>query len=84
MLEKHKMLSVNQINAQIKLTEIWKACNDVDHPFKIEKKTVNIEEQVTRAMTDGSLKSDALSKVTKSTFINDSITAWNTSPMDIK
>ena len=78
------MLSVNQINAQIKLTEIWKAFNDVDHPFKIKKNPVNVEERVTRAMTEGLLKSDALSKVAKTTFINDSITAWNKSPMDIK
>ena len=28
MLEKLGMLSVNQINAQIKLTEMWKATND--------------------------------------------------------
>ena len=27
MLKKHNMLSVNQLNAQIKLTEIWKAIN---------------------------------------------------------
>ena len=30
MLEKHNMLAVNQINAQIKLTEMWKALNDPD------------------------------------------------------
>ena len=43
-----------------------------------------MEERVTRAMSDGVLKNDALSKVTKNTFINDSITAWNKCPMDIK
>ena len=80
----YRQLSVNQINAQIKLTEIWKAYNDDDHPFKLQKNPVNVEERVTRAMTDGLLKSDALTKVTKNTFINDSITAWNKSPMDIK
>ena len=84
MLEKHGMLSVNQINAQIKLTEMWKAVNDEEHPFKIEKKSVNNEVRVTRAMTDGSLKSSAFSNVTKNTFINDSKKAWNKSPADIK
>ena len=29
------MLSVNLINAQIKLSEMWKAMNEDDHPFKI-------------------------------------------------
>ena len=32
-----KMLSVNQLNAQIKITEVWKAMHDVNHPLKIEK-----------------------------------------------
>ena len=35
MLVKHNMLAVNQINTQIKLTELWKAANDKDHPFKL-------------------------------------------------
>ena len=84
MLNKHNMLSVNQLNAQIKLTEIWKAVNDEDHPFKLVKKTINNDTRVTRGMTDGSLKCDALSNFTKNTFINDSIKAWNKSPMDLK
>ena len=40
MLEKHNMLSVNQINAQIKLTEMWKATNDSEHPFKSKRKVL--------------------------------------------
>ena len=35
MLEKHNMLAVNQINAQIKLTEMWKALNDPDQQFPL-------------------------------------------------
>ena len=84
MLEKHKMLSVNQLNAQIKITEIWNAYKDEDHPFKIIKTIVKNEERVTRAMTDGSLKCNAVANVTKNTFINDSKKAWNKSPLDIK
>ena len=34
------MLSVNQINAQIKLTEMWKATNDSEHPFKSKRKVL--------------------------------------------
>ena len=34
-----KMLSVNQINAQIKLTEMWKASNMKNYPIKLEKKS---------------------------------------------
>ena len=32
-----KMISVNQINAQIKLTEMWKASNMKNYPIKLEK-----------------------------------------------
>ena len=41
MLVKHNMLAVNQINTQIKLTELWKAANDKDHPFKLTKPSTN-------------------------------------------
>ena len=78
------MLSVNQLNAQIKLTEIWKAVKDEDHPFKLVKKTIDNESRITRGMTDGSLQCKAISNVTKNTFINDSIKAWSKSSMEIK
>ena len=68
MLEKHNMLSVNQLNAQIKITKIWKAYNDEDPPFKIIKTKVKNEERVTRALTDGSLKCNAVANVTKKHF----------------
>ena len=84
MLEKHNLLSINQINAQIKLTEIWKAVKDEDHPFKINVPVVNTEERTTRGQAAGYLKSKALTNVTKKTFINDSIKAWNLAPKDLK
>ena len=37
LLEKFNMMSVNQINAQIKLSEMKKAVRDEDHPFNLEK-----------------------------------------------
>ena len=37
LLTKFNMLAVNQINAQMKLSEMWKAVNDVEHPFNLEK-----------------------------------------------
>ena len=41
LLEKQKMLTVNQINAQIKLSETWKAVNDEDHPYGIVKPSLD-------------------------------------------
>jgi hypothetical protein len=39
MLVKNKMLSVNQTNAQIKLTEMWKMENVEEYPVKGERQT---------------------------------------------
>ena len=84
MLEKHNMLSINQLNAQIKLTEIWKAVKDENHPFKIQIPLTNPEERVSRGQAAGYIKTKALSNVTKKTFINDSIKAWNCAPNELK
>ena len=53
------MLAVNEINAQIKLTEVWKAVNDQDHPFKLSKPSTNNVKNVTRSLTNGVLKMTA-------------------------
>ena len=37
MLERFDMLSVNQLAAQIKLTEAWKAMNDKEYPVKLRR-----------------------------------------------
>jgi hypothetical protein len=36
LLENQNMLSINQIAAQIKLTEMWKASNDPQYPIKMK------------------------------------------------
>ena len=50
---KHNMLGVNQINAQIKLTEMWKAINDEDHSSNIQKPSLDKVTHVTRSLTNG-------------------------------
>ena len=84
MLKKHNMLSVNQLNAQIKITEMWKAMSDEEHPFKIQKVAINEAERVSRSQKAGKLTTTAFSKVTKDTFINECKKAWNKIPMEIK
>ena len=84
MLEKHNMISINQLNAQIKLTEIWKAVNDEAHPFKIEVPKINLDERVSRGQLAGYIKSKASSNITKKTFINDSVKARNLKPNSLK
>ena len=50
-----KMLSANQINAQVKLTEMWKASNVKDYPIKLIKKESNFENMSNRSTTRGDL-----------------------------
>ena len=84
MLVKFNMLSVNQLNAQIKITEIWKALHNPDNPLKIEK--VNHESSVclTRVVTKGDLKEVGKSTILQSTYISDASRIWNKCPNHIK
>ena len=41
MLESQKMLSVNQLAAQIKLTEVWKAKNTEEDPIRMKFRATN-------------------------------------------
>ena len=49
------MLSINQLNAQIKLMEIWKATNIDDYPLKLNRKEVLLDNITTRAFSQGRL-----------------------------
>ena len=51
LLSKFGMLSVNQLNAQMKLVEMWKAINVDDYPLKVEQQARNGERVSTRADT---------------------------------
>ena len=84
LLTKFNMLSVNQINAQIKLSEMWKAVNDEDHPFNIKKKVSGPDSRVMRSISNEVLTVVSFSELSKQTFINDGIKAWNNAPLNIK
>ena len=70
LLDNVKMLSVNRLNAQIKLTEGWKALNLEGNNLNIAKPQVNQNEQNSRSVTQGKLKLTASTSVTQNTFIN--------------
>ena len=79
------MLSENQLNAQIKLLEVWKALNIniKDSPLKILKKEINEITAVTRSLTNGKLIETAFSNTLSiKTCINDDIRLWNIAPSD--
>ena len=84
LLAKFNMLSVNQINAQMKLSEMWKAVNDEDHPFNLIKKESGPNVRSMRSITNEILPVQSFSELSKNTFINDGIKAWNLAPLQIK
>ena len=77
------MLSVNQMNAQIKLTEMWKANNIHNYPLKIKTKGESEDSRVTRATTSGKLAESGKTEVIQSTYLSDASRAWNKAPESI-
>ena len=84
LLVKFNMMSVNQINAQIKLSEMWKAVKDEDHPFNLEKRETGPNIRSMRSISNEMLPVQSFSELSKNTFINDGIKAWNLAPAKIK
>ena len=75
MLTKFKMASINQLNAQIKLTEMWKTLNLDSHKnktisdLKVEFRTGDLE---LRSAFKGNLIETGATQKALKTFINDS------------
>ena len=84
MLAKFNMLSVNQINAQMKLSEMWKAVNDEDHPFNLVRREIGQNFRSMRSISNKMLPVQSFSELSKNTFINDGIKAWNLATPKIK
>ena len=78
------MMSVNQINAQIKLSEMWKGVKDEDHPFNLLKRESGPNVRSMRSITNEILPVHSFSELSKNTLINDGIKAWNKAPAKIK
>ena len=86
-LIKHNQLSVNQLNAQMKLCEMWKANNVSNYPTKVFKRSVNDESRsTTRSSTLGLgvLLESGKTAFSQQTFIYDATNAWNKAPVNIK
>ena len=78
------MLSVNQMNAQIKLTEAWKITNIPNYPTKWDLKTKNVDERLTRAAVADIVPETARTTLAQNTFNNDAKKLWNKAPCEIK
>ena len=80
MLSKFSMLSVNQLNASIKLLEIWKALNVDDYPLKVQCQSRSESRVSTRADTVQKPLEVGRSALTQKTCISDAIRLWNMAP----
>jgi hypothetical protein len=88
LLERFNLLSVNQLSAEIKLTEVWKTVHVENSPMNLEpfKPTSNnntnnhqLRPTKTRVFND-----IARLKMSKSSFNIDSARIWNRAPEEIK
>ena len=75
---------MNQLNAQIKITEMWKATNDTNYPLKFDSKISNNSAMISRSKSVGKLPAKHGSYSLKATFKNDGVMVWNQTPDTIK
>ena len=83
LLQATNMLSINQLNAQIKILEIWKATNINDYPLKLNKKEIIPGQTNTRSCTQGRLVVPGTIPIMQKTCITDAIRLWNSSPTEV-
>ena len=73
-------MSVNQMNGQIKIQEIWKSLNVPNYPIQIKKQTPHEGGPATRADVKGRLIETGNSCLSQKTCINDAVKIWNQLP----
>ena len=79
-----KMLSVNQINAQVKLTETWKALNLEKYPHIVSQKVNDYGHMISRSSKKGDVIVNGKTELRQSSFKNDAAKNWNHAPECIK
>ena len=82
-LNSTKMPSINQLNAQIELMEIWKASNVTYYPLKLNKKEIVLDNISTRACTQGKLIVPGTKPIMQKTCISDTMRLRNNAPKSI-
>ena len=72
------------MNAQVKITEMWKAINSDSNSLKISIKQKPSDAATTRADKNVTLMEHGLPELCKKTFLNDAAHIWNVTPDSIK
>ena len=80
MMQKNNMLSINQMHAQVKLTEMWKAVNYSNYPLQIKL----LEPAQNGRVTRGVIERKLVEPSTLNTFIGNATRLWNNAPERIK
>ena len=83
LLEKFKLLSVNQLNAQVKLLEMWKVTYVEGYPLKVVHQNVKESGMSTRADIKKRPCEIGMKILTRKTCISDAIKIWNKAPESI-
>ena len=86
MLKKNNLLSVNQLAAQIKITEAWKSINVPDYSIHLENNQAKRQtnDRTVRSTTIKLWKDDTKFKSAESSFLRDAARIWNQIPISIK
>ena len=77
------MLTVNQLNASVKLLEVWKALNVNDYPLKVQRQSSDDLRVSTRADTTEKPVEIGKSPVAQKTCVSDAIHVWNSALLSI-
>ena len=83
LLNSTKMLTINQLNAQIKLVEIWKASYINNYHIKLNRKEVVLDRTNTRSCTQGKLIIPFVKPIMQKTCITDATRIWISCPLSI-
>ena len=80
MLDNQKMLSVNQLAAQIKMVKMWKAKYEQNYPVKIGFRSTKENETGTRGAMSGKAVETGRTCKAKALFVGDATRLWNKAP----
>ena len=78
------ILSVNQLNAQTKLLEVWKASQDPKYPTQWERRSEIQKRSGLKSSNKPDLIANGTSRTQANTFYNDAANLWNAAPKKIK
>ena len=86
MLEKFKLLSVNQLSAEIKLIEVWKSINVGGCPISLAPYNQNQgpNDYLLRPKPTRVFKDTSRLMMSQSSFNIDAAKVWNMAPIDVQ